>query len=82
MCIGYCGKTKLFYKSSIDKEFQELTPDPEIRAVEEMDVVDMLKIKHTFNKMLPLMENYKPYTGETTYDVTVNITIFHEEPCS
>lgn len=79
MCIGYGGKSKLIYKSSIDKEFQELTPDPKIITLEEMDVCDMLKIKRTFKKMLTLMETYKQYTAESTYGVTVNINIFHEE---
>lgn len=31
-----------------------MTPDPEIINLEEMDVVDMLKIKQTFIKMLTL----------------------------
>lgn len=56
--------------------------DLEIRVVEEMDVVDMLKIKYIFNKMLFLMENYKLYIGEIIYDVIVNIIIFYEEFCS
>lgn len=59
-----------------------MTPDPEIIDLEEMNVFDILKIKQTFKNVLTFMENYKLYTGETTYVVVVNIDIFHEDPCN